>query len=140
MISEIKKELSGLEATPRTLRDFALLFCAIFGVWAGVLFWKGSQNGWWPAGASLLFLLAGLLFPMALRLPHRWWMGLAFVMGWIMTRVVLTTAYFLLMAPLGRLLKLMGKDLLDERIRKDVPTYWKKHDAGGDGERYKRQF
>ncbi len=140
MISEIKKELTGLEVTPKTLRSFALLFCALFGVWAGALFWKGSPNGMWPAGASMVFLLAGIFFPMTLGLPYRLWMALAFVMGWLMTRLVLTAAFFLIMTPWGRLLKLMGKDLLDERIQKETPTYWKKHDAVSDREQYKRQF
>lgn len=140
MIPEIKKELSGLETTPKTLRNFALLFCALLAVWAAVMFWKGNSNAKWPAGASIVFLASGAFFPMVLRQPYRLWMLLAIIMGWFMTRMVLVTAFSLIMTPMGRLLKLMGKDLLDEHIQKDTPTYWKKHDAAGSLEQYKKQF
>jgi hypothetical protein len=140
MISEIKKELSGLEITPKTLRNFGLLFFAVFGIAAGMMLWKGNPNGKWPAVVSLVFLATGIFSPGTLRHPYRLWMSLAMVMGWFMTRIILVAAFWLIMTPSGWLLRAMGKDLLDEKIQKGSPTYWKKHEPVHDKERYKKQF
>ena len=86
------------------------------------------------------FLLTVTLSPAALRLPYRLWMTLAFVLGWLMTRVILVAAFLFIMAPLGRLLRMMGKDLLDEKIRKESRTCWKKHEPSGGPEQYRKQF
>lgn len=140
MICEIRKEISGLEITQRTLRNFGLLFCAVFVLWALIMFWKGSPVWKWPAAVSLGFLLSGILFPSALRQFYRLWMSLAFVLGWLMTRLILMTTFFLIMTPLGRSLRMVGKDLLDEKIRKEPGTCWKPHKQFGGPEQYKKQF
>jgi hypothetical protein len=140
MISDIRRELSRLDTSQKTLRNFGLLFCVVFGVWAAALFWKGSLNGLWPAAVSVGFLLAGLFIPLALRSFYLLWMALATVMGWFMTRLILLTAFTILMTPIGLLLRLMGKDLLNEKIDRDAATYWKKHEPVGDRGQYRKQF
>jgi hypothetical protein len=140
MISDIRRELSRLDISQKTLRNFGLLFCAVFGFWAGALFWKGSLNGLWPAVVSVGFLLAGLLIPSALRRFFLLWMSLAAVMGWFMTRLILLTAFAFLMTPIGLLLRLMGKDLLNEKLDRAGATYWKKHEPVGDRGQYRKQF
>jgi hypothetical protein len=140
MISDIQVELSRFDTSQKTLRNFGLLFCAVFGFWAGALFWKGSLNALWPAAVSVGFLLAGLFSPSALRRLFLLWMSLAAVMGWFMTRLILLTAFTILIAPLGLLLRLMGKDLLNEKHDRDAATYWKKHEPVGDRGQYRKQF
>lgn len=58
------------------------------------------------------------IFPGILRHPYRLWMSLALVMGWFVTRIVLMTAFWLIMTTSGWLPRAIGKDLLDEKIRK----------------------
>jgi hypothetical protein len=140
MIAEIKKELAGLAVTRKTLRDFGLLFCAVFVISAGVMYWKNKPAWIWPAAAGAAFFLAAVIYPMALRLLFHLWMTLAAVMGWVMTRVVLVAAFSLIMTPLALVLRIMGKDLLDKKLRKDAPSYWKKHDKISDWTRYRQQY
>jgi hypothetical protein len=140
MIHDIQKELDRLDITERPLRNFGLLFCAVFGLWASALLWRGASHWPWLAGGAIVFLVTGLLFPSSLRLPYWLWMMTAFVMGWFVTRIILTTAYFVIMTPMGIIVRLLGKDLLDERIDRGAPTYWKKHEAAEDKQRYRKQF
>lgn len=137
---DIHKELDHLEITNKRLRDFVLLFCAVCTLWAGVSFYKGNPHWPWFVGAALVFLTTGLLFPATLRQAYRLWMAFAFTLGWFMTRFILLVAYAVIMTPMGWLMRLSGKDLLDERIEKDALSYWKKHDPVSDHERYKKQF
>lgn len=140
MIQEIKKEISRLEITPKALRNFGLLFCVIFGIWAALMYWRIDPRWSWPALVSIGFLLIGILFPMALRQPYRLWMLLAFVMGWFMTRLILSTLFFVVMTPMGVILRLLKKDLLDETIQKDARTYWNKYEGIQDKDRYGKQY
>ena len=140
MLNDIKKEFAELDRTPRALRNFGLLFSGIFSIAAAVMVWKGSALWTAAAAAAGMALLAGLAFPRALLYPYVGWMTFALLVGSIMTRLVLAAVYFVVMTPIGLLLKLTGKDMLDRKIDKNANTYWKRHEAETDLKRYTRQF
>lgn len=140
MIKEIKKEISRLEINRKTLRNFGLLFFGIFSIWAGMMYWKTNPYWLWPVMASIGFILIGIFCPMVLRQPYRLWMSLAFVMGWFMTRLILSILFFVVMTPMGIILRLLKKDLLDETIHKDAMTYWNKYEGMQDKDRYGKQY
>ena len=140
MISEIKKQISMLEITRKTLRNFGLLFCVIFGVWAGIMFLKAKPYWLWFAAVSTVFFLSGMLFPMVFGHFYRLWRSLAFILGWFMTGVILTVVFFVLVTPIGIALKVLGVNLLDEGVQKKSKTYWKKHETVQNKERYQKQF
>ncbi|HWR72878.1 MAG TPA: SxtJ family membrane protein [Nitrospirota bacterium] len=140
MVNDITKEFTELDRTPQALRNFGLLFFGLFGIVAGVMVWKG--NSLWPLFAVIAggFLLAGAAFPRALVYPYLAWMAFALLLGWVITRLVLTTVYYIVMTPIGLVLRIAGKDMLDQKIDKGAESYWKKHEAGTDLERYRKQF
>ena len=140
MIAEVKKDMKDLMINRKILRNFGLIFCIIFGMTSGVMYWKGHAAWKFPAGAGLGFLLSGYLFPMVLRRLYWLWMFAAAVMGWGMTRVVLFLAFSLIMTPMGCILRLLGKDILDKNIHKEARTYWKKHVGVQNKDRYMNQF
>ncbi|HEY7913603.1 MAG TPA: SxtJ family membrane protein, partial [Blastocatellia bacterium] len=97
-------------------------------------------GSWWvyagkvPAVAPViltlggLLILFGLLFPKALVYPNRAWMGLAEILGFIMTRVILAIVFYLLVTPIGFIKRLWGWDPL--RLRADPSqSYWKSYAA-----------
>ena len=140
MLQDIKKELAGLEMTRRSVRNFGLLFCGVFSLWAGMLFGKGSQQWLWPAVTALVLLVTTLVRPLTLARWYRIWMLFAFILGWFSTRIILTLAYILIMTPIGWMLRISGRDILNERINKDAQSYWTKHEPAAGGEQYKKQF
>lgn len=54
---------------------------------------------------------------------YRVWMGLAQVLGWINTRIVLGLVYFALITPTALVLRLLGKDPLNRCYDKAAKTY-----------------
>ena len=42
-----------------------------------------------------------------------------------LTRVILTVVFVALVVPIGLLLRLLGKDLLDEQLDREAPSYWR---------------
>jgi hypothetical protein len=108
----------------RQLRSFGLLVGAIFfaiGLWPAVV--RGDALRLWALVPGIALILAGLIAPRILRPIHRKWMGLAHVLGWVNTRVLLGLIFFGLITPVGLIRRLMGKDPLARAFKADASTY-----------------
>lgn len=106
------------------LRKFGLVMAVAFGLVGGLAVWRGHGWGeylWYVGGA---FLALGLVFPRALGPIERGWMAFAEVLGRIVTTVILTLTYFLVMTPMGLLMRLLGKDLLELERKPEGESYW----------------
>lgn len=82
----------------------------------------------WFLGLGIgLFGLARFAHPV-MKPIHFAWMRLSQVLGWISTHVVLTIFFYLIITPTGLLMRLLGKDLLNQKIDKSAKSYWIKRD------------
>lgn len=75
-------------------------------------------------GLGTTLAVLGLTVPMLLKPVYRVWMALAVVLGFIMTRVILTIVYYLIITPIGLLMRVFGKDPMQRRLDPDAPSYW----------------
>ena len=133
--------IETLNDSPREVRRFGYLFAAVGGVAAALLLWKGNPGWWWAAGASALFLLGGTFAPSVLRPVYRIWMRFAFALAWINTRVLLTLFFLLVITPVGVIMRLFGRDILERRIDRARRSYWSTRDTGRvNPERYENLF
>ena len=140
MISMIRKELKSLKIDKKTLRNFGLLFFVVLGAMGGLSYWKGGSNWRWFIGGSGLCLILGLFLPFLLKPFYKVWMIFAFLLGWVMTRIIVTLTFFLIFTPVGFVLRILGKDLLNEKIDRSVSTYWLRHEPISDKSRYLKQY
>ena len=113
------------------LRRFSLIMALGFGILGGLLIWRARQAGPYIAGLAALFLLSGLAWPRALAPVERGWMAFSRVLSVISTYVILTIMFFLVITPIGLLLRLVGKDLLQTRLDRKRDSYWVAVDPDG---------
>ena len=108
----------------KELRRFGFTVSIPLALLGGVGLWRGHVVLPVVLG-GLALILAGLavVAPSLLGPVHRVWMQVAHALGWFNTRVVLGLVYFAVMTPTGVVMRLVGKDPLDRRLR-DRPTYW----------------
>ncbi len=133
--------ISAIDPSRSNVRNFGLLFGVLCLGLSVFLVWKGSQGWIWWAGGGAAFLAASTWGYPVLRPLYIGWMTFAFVLGWINTRVILGLFFFLVLTPIGFILRAMGKDLLDEKIDKNAPTYWIRRDPQqADPKRCERLF
>ncbi|MDA0684531.1 MAG: SxtJ family membrane protein [Bacteroidetes bacterium] len=118
----------ALQTDKKVLRKFGLVMAGASAVIGAYIYWKNGFQ-WSPAVDYLaviggFFLVTGLIIPIVLA-PIEWaWMKLAHVMGFVMTRVLISLVYFLAITPTGLIFKLLRKDLLDRKIDKAADSYW----------------
>ena len=128
-------------------RNFGLTMLIGFGA-IGLAFyawpwtWPITQNTpvawgcWGFAVVSGVLGLSGSRLALAIYLP---WMAVAFVMGSIMSRILVATFFYLMITPMGLAMRLIGRDRLQLK-RPKGDTCWIDHKTTDDIRRYERQF
>ena len=72
------------------------------------------------------FFVLGAVAPAILKPVYVAWMKLAVVLSWINTRIILLILFYLILTPIGLIMRLFGKDVLDFKIKKNRDSYWQK--------------
>ncbi len=140
-LSDIGQEIAELRPERKDLRNLGLVFCAAFCVLAGISIWKGGQAWPWLLAVAGLMLALGLLLPAALRPLYKVWMSFAVIMGFFMSRIILGIVFYLVVTPIGLIMRLLGKDILDQKWDRGAPTYWKQRERGAfDRRRAEKMF
>lgn len=117
------------------LRKFGIVMAVAFAVLGSLLLWRQRPAGPFLLCVGAAFLVAGLILPPVLAPIERAWMALARVLQVVMTTLILTLTFFVVMTPMGFLLRLSGKDLLDMRRDPDAESYWVPVEPDGPGSR-----
>lgn len=84
------------------------LLAGLFGVFFP--WWLGGGFPLWPWVAGGLLALVGFLSPRWLAPLHKGWLALGEGVGWINSRVILAIVFYLLVLPIGLVMRLLGKD------------------------------
>lgn len=128
--------------SPRDLRWFGLLLPVFFAL-VGALVWRRTGS---PMGAYVLWtggaLLGGLFacWPASRRRIYVAWMYAVFPIGWTISHLLLAGIYFLILTPIGLMLRLAGRDPIDRRLDRNRSSYWVEHQPADRAKRYLRQF
>lgn len=125
---------------PRQLLVFAAAWLVFTGV-LGLVSWRNN----YPAGAMVCWglaagvPLAGLVWREGLR---RLYVGLTYAtwpIGFVVSTLVLVLIYYLLVTPIGLILRLCRYDPLDRRFDGTADTYWRPRATRRDPTGYFRQ-
>jgi hypothetical protein len=125
----------------RDLFSFGLLlpvFIAFLGIVARWGWNVPTVSLWiWAGGAAVAAIY--WLIP-ALRRPlYLSWMYAALPIGWTVSHLLLGIIYYIVITPIGVLMKLLGYDPLHRRFDRQARSYWIRRDQTIDPRRYFRQ-
>ncbi len=125
-ISDIRDELIKLDQSKKSLKKFGLLVGTVFviiGLWT-IFKHSSSILKYVLCSTGGLLVLSGILYPNLLKPFHKVWMGFAFTVGWLVSRILLILLFILVTLPIGMITRLFGKDLINHKIEKDQTSYW----------------
>ncbi len=132
-IKEFMPDFRALSFSDKTIRNFGLVMAGMLGLIGGLVFWKSQTiiNAKWLWGIGLLFLVFGFILPSVLRPFYKFWMLLSYLIGGVVSRIILTLLFFVVLTPIGLVMRLIGKDLLNTKFdRSSDDSYWVKKDGG----------
>ena len=110
-------------------RNFGLVFFIIFLI---VSLWPliyEEPIRIWSVIISLVFLILGLMNSKMLTPLNLLWFKFGIILGTIVAPIVMGVVFFLVVTPIGLIMKIMGKDLLNKKYDKKKRTYWIKRDT-----------
>ena len=109
-------------------RSFGLVFFVVFLIVALWPLKHGEDIRLWSLGLSIIFFILGILNSKLLTPLNKLWFKFGIFLGVIVSPIIMGVVYFLVVTPIGMLMRFLGKDLLNTRKVKNTPTYWIKRD------------
>jgi len=122
----LKEEFKHIKETKKDLRKFGITVGSVLAAIAVLLFYFEKPSAIYFAVIGGLLILFGALFPQLLKPLNKIWMGLAIILGFIMSRLILTVLFYLVLTPIALLAKLVGKKFMILKYDKSAKTYWEK--------------
>jgi hypothetical protein len=120
----ISKEIKNIKGNKSDWKKFGITMGAILTIIGLFLLWKKNNNYDYILFMAAAFFITGLILPSVLKPVYKAWMAIAVVMNFIMTRVIMTVIFYLMVTPIGLIASLTGKEFLDMKIDKSAKSYW----------------
>jgi uncharacterized membrane protein len=144
IIQDIREEMRAAwkEPSSRDLNVLALLFLVIPSVIGSyTAFWKGSSNGYVWIAAGIVLALSRIIPPL-FRGIYRVWFGFSIVLGFFVSRLILTMVFWFIITPMALIMRVIGKDPMERKFDPNAGSYWRGREPTTDAsiERYGKQF
>ncbi|MHC4861812.1 MAG: SxtJ family membrane protein [Planctomycetota bacterium] len=134
---DIKKDLGRTETLV-----MGLLLGLFFGLIGGLVYWRAEAFAaaciLWSVGGALMLLYYAV--PSLRRPLYLGWMYAVFPIGWTVSHIILGVLFYLLITPVGSVMRLFGRDTMCRRIDAEAGTYWVERKVVPKAASYFRQF
>mgnify|MGYP001395189254 FL=1 len=137
--------LFELELRPEKhqLRSFGLFwlpgFCLLVALFAWLRY-EHSQLAMILSAVALVSILVSLVQPRVLQPLFVILMVVTFPIGIVVSHLLIAAVYYLVITPIGLLLRLRGRDAMKRRFPGGEESYWVERETVEDQGRYFRQF
>ena len=104
-------------------RSFGIVFFLVFFLIATYPLINGNEIRLWSLVISIIFLLLGLINSKILNPFNKLWFKFGIFLGKIISPLVMGIIFFLVVTPIGLLMRLLNKDLLNLKFNNNS-SYW----------------
>jgi hypothetical protein len=136
----LRDDIKGLlKATSRDFRKFGLMVggvLCLLGLWF-CLRHKPFYGYVLVSGVALLIL--GVILPRSLRWIYVSWTTLATLLGAVVSSIILTLLFYVVVTPVGLFARAVGKDFLSQKLDRKAPSYWILRDVSKPKEKYEHE-
>ena len=124
----LKEELKHIDKSDEAVKKTGLTVGVVLILISMLLWYLGKTTFVYFSITGGLFIIFALIAIPFLRPFHKLWMMFALAMGFVMSRVILTLLYYLILTPIGLIAKLVGKKFMPIGFDKKASTYWEKRE------------
>ena len=118
-------------------RSFGIVFFVVFLLIALYPLTYGGEIRIWSLIISIIFLILGLLNSKILGPLNKIWFKFGILLGKIVSPLIMGIIFFLVVTPIGFIMKLLRKDILNLKYNKNK-SYW--IEKNGPKSKMKNQF
>ena len=119
-------------------RSFGVVFFIVFFLISIYPLFNNGSVYYWSLFLSLAFLILGLLNSKLLTPFNKIWFKFGIFLGGIIAPITMGVVFFFVVTPVGFIMRILGKDLLNIKYNSKKDSYWIKRDKPIDT--MKRQF
>ena len=134
------EELNSIKSSKKDLKNFGVTIGFILLMIGAFLFIREKDSCIYFFSIGSILIIVGVITPVILKSIYKIWMIFAVIIGWIMTRVILSILFFSIITTIGIFTRLIGKDFLNLKS-KNNESYWnirnKEYELNQD---YEKQF
>jgi len=135
------EEIKNIKTGKKDIRSFGITFGIIFLIIAGFLYYQEKDSFQLFIYLAGSFSGLGIILPIILKPFYMLWMIFAVILGWFMTKVILSLLFYLIITPIGLFLRIIGKDLLNLEEKKQQKSYWNMRNSEEEqNQNYEKQF
>jgi hypothetical protein len=137
----LKEDFKQIKERKKDLIKFGLSVGSVLMIVGFVLYYFEKSPSFYFIIIGGALLLLATIYPRVLKPLNKIWMGLAIVLGFVMTRIILTVLFYLVLTPIGLLAKIFGKKFMDLKYNESAETYWEERTINKKNHLdYERQF
>ena len=118
------ENISHYKIKAGTERNFGLVFAAVFVIISLYPLWFGKNIHLWACIIAFIFFFFAIFLPKALIVPNKLWFKFGMLLGAIVSPIIMGIIFFLTVIPTGIIIRLLGKDLLHQKLNKSKKSYW----------------
>ena len=118
-------------------KSFGIVFFIVFLIIAIYPILSDGNLRLWSLVISLVFLILGLINSRFLTPLNKLWFKFGIILGKIISPIIMGIIFFLVVTPIGLLMRLLKKDVLNLKFN-DNKTYW--IEKNGPKSKMKNQF
>ena len=122
-MSEIASHVSTEQSSEKS---FGVVFSIVFLIVALYPLINSESLRIWALVASIIFFFLAFIAPKVLVFPNKLWFKFGLLLGSIVAPIVMALVYFITVLPTGLIMRLLGKDLLKQKLDKNAKSYWVK--------------
>ena len=116
--------LNNLNTEKSSNKSFGIVFSGVFLIVSLYPIIISEDIRLWAMVISVIFLFLAFILPKILELPNKLWFKFGILLGSIIAPIVMALVYFLTVLPTGLIMRLLGKDLLKQKLDKNAKSYW----------------
>jgi hypothetical protein len=105
-------------------RSFGIVFAVVFAAIGLLPLLSASGVRLWSLTAAAAFLVCALFLPSILAPLNRAWLWFGLQLHRIVSPIALGIMFFLVVAPIGLVMRALGKDVLRLKFDRRADTYW----------------
>ena len=126
----------------KDLNTFGLLLPAFTLILAALFYWRtgGDRAPRYILAVGLTLAALYWLIPSLNRYIYLGFTYAAFPIGYVVSHVILAATYYLVITPIGLVMRLLGRDPMHRSFDRTAPTYWLPRAQSQNSATYFRQF